>query len=112
MSIHEIVLLGRNLLLLFCPIVARWIRSLVPGRPWAHASPRPFHNNVIIYCCSDVVDGYVLLLPVMSFCFPSACTIAGVSSVSRGCINVILIGCTTQEGAGASALAWAVHAIL
>ena len=50
----------------------------------------------------------VMLSTVMSFCFPSACTITGVSAVSRGCSDVILAGCTTQEGAGASALAWAV----
>ena len=54
----------------------------------------------------------VMLLTVTSFCYPSACTITGVSSVSRGCSDVIFAGCTTQEGAGALALAWTVHAIL
>jgi len=53
----------------------------------------------------------VMLSTVTSFCFLSACTITGVSSVSRGCSDVILAGCTTQEGAGAPALVWAVHAI-
>jgi len=51
----------------------------------------------------------VMLSTVTSFCFPSSCTITGVSSVSRGCSDVILAGCTTREGAGASALAWAVR---
>ena len=54
----------------------------------------------------------VMLSTVTSFCFPSGCTITGVSAVSRGCSDVILAECTTQEGAGASALAWAVHTIL
>jgi len=54
----------------------------------------------------------VMLSTVTSFSFPSACTITGVSAISRVCSDVILAGCTTQEGAGASALAWSVHAIL
>ena len=54
----------------------------------------------------------IILSTVTSFCFPSTCTITGVSAVSRGCSDVIFAGCTTQEGAGASALVWAVHAIL
>ena len=46
----------------FCPLLAGWIRKLVPGRPWAHASLFPFRNDVIIYCCSYAVDGHVFLL--------------------------------------------------
>ena len=66
---------------------------MVPGRPWAHACPFPFRNDAIIYCCSHAVDGHVFLL-----------SDTGASSVSRECSDVILAGCTTQEGAGASAL--------
>jgi len=56
--------------------------------------------------------GLVMLSTVTSFCLSRVCTIAGVSSVSRVCNNVILAGWTAQEGARASALAWIVHSIL
>ena len=38
--------------------------------------------------------------------------IAGVSPVSRVCSDMILVRSMTQDGAGALALAWTVHAIL
>jgi len=50
----------------------------------------------------------IMFSAVISLCCLSICTIVGVSSVSCGCSEVILAGCTT----GASVLAWAVHAIL
>ena len=50
------------MLLPFCPILAGWIRKLVPGRQFARASPFSFRNNTIIYCCSYAVDGLVFLL--------------------------------------------------
>ena len=49
-------------LFLFCPILAGWIRRLIPGRPWAHASAFPFRNDEIICCSSYAVDGHVFLL--------------------------------------------------
>jgi len=60
--ILKFVLLGLHRLLLFCQILAGWIRRLVPGRPWAHASSFPFRNDAIIYCSSYAVDGHVFLL--------------------------------------------------
>jgi len=41
---------------------ARRFRKLVPGRPWAHTSPFPFRNYVIMYCCSYAVNGYIFLI--------------------------------------------------
>jgi len=49
----------------------------------------------------------VMLLTVTSFCFPSACTISGVSSVSRVCSSVILAGCTTLRVVGGCVLVYA-----
>ena len=73
--------------------------------PADHAhTPLRFHFATML---SSTVA--VMLSTVTSFCFPSACTITGVSSVSCGCCDVIFAGCTTQEGAGASALAWTVQ---
>jgi len=50
------------MLLLFCPILAGWIKRLVPGRPWTHASLFPFRNDAIFYCSVYAVDGHVFLL--------------------------------------------------